>query len=67
MKKAVKEIKEMNQRLDFERMSALKMKELKTGEHFTDLILWINKKNGFVEECKEDFEQICEIHLSQML
>ncbi len=31
--------------------------------NITDLLfLWINKKNGFGKECKEDFEQIGEIH-----
>ncbi|MTS55100.1 ComF family protein [Streptococcus parasanguinis] len=37
-------------------------KELKTGEHFTDLIFMKQQEEWICKECKEDFEQICEIH-----
>ena len=34
-------------------------KELKTGEHFTDLIFMNQQEEWICKECKEDFEQIC--------
>ena len=37
-------------------------KELKTGEHFTDLIFMNQQEEWICKECKEDFEQIGEIH-----
>jgi len=37
-------------------------KELKTGEHFTDLIFMNKQEEWICKECKEDFEQIGEIH-----
>ena len=37
-------------------------KELKTGEHFTDLIFINQQEEWICKECKEDFEQIGEIH-----
>ena len=37
-------------------------KELKTGEHFTDLIFMNQQEEWICKECKEYFEQIGEIH-----
>ena len=37
-------------------------KELKIGEHFTDLIFMNQQEEWICKECKEDFEQIGEIH-----
>ena len=37
-------------------------KELKTSEHFTDLIFINQKEKWICKECKENFEQIGEIH-----
>ena len=35
-------------------------KELKTGEHFIDLIIMNQQEEWICKECKEDFEQIGE-------
>ena len=37
-------------------------KELKTGEHFIDLIIMNQQEEWICKECKEGFEQIGEIH-----
>ena len=37
-------------------------KELKTGEHFTDLIFMNQQEEWICKECKRNFEQIGEIH-----
>ena len=37
-------------------------KELKTSEHFTDLIFINQQEKWICKECKENFEQIGEIH-----
>lgn len=37
-------------------------KELKTSEHFTDLIFIYQQEKWICKECKENFEQIGEIH-----